>query len=449
MVGSDIGDYIGSAVLSGACRGLVSAVQACEPTRDCTGNYFGLQLPEMGDKFKIDEDGNCSACNKLSLRGENIPCYSCHGLFHAICDSAHGDDKVATKTTIEYFLRPSTKENFLFFCDSCLTKMEVSRTETETSRMNAMEKKLVGVDEKLNEIMTLLNAQKGSTVKSAVQPPKQNIWSDKERLVSVKAPEPKAVLVISSSSDSEKDQEAQELIERVVVENEISLKESHKSKDGDLVLVCESKTARDELKDLVQTADVELKINSPNGKQIPITLVGLPKNYDHDEILKMLSTQNEFIKMFKIQNDINEHFKIHVVKPCRNKPSVHQVFASVSTVFRDGLKNNKDKVIIGVTMCKVYERQTTKRCNNCQLYGHFTKECPTRQVPICGKCSESHRTDHCSSDDRKCVNCLRNNAEELDHPVFYHGCPSLIKYQEEQKQKKDLNLQRNRTKPET
>ena len=293
--------------------------------------------------------------------------------------------------------------------------------------------------------MTLLSAQNS---KSGVQEvPKNNIWSDKERLATVKAPEPKAVLVISGSSDAGKDQETHELVERVVVENEIPLKESHKNKEGDIVLVCESKTARDELRDLVRIADSELEINSPNSKQIPITLVGLPKNYEHEEIMKMLSTQNEFIKMFKIQNDITQHMKIHIVKPCRNKPSVYQVFASVSSVFRDGLKNNKDKVIIGVTMCKVYERQSAKRCNNCQLYGHFAKSCPTPMEPSCAKCGEKHRTDQCTSasDVRKCINCVRNNEDENDHPVFFHKCPSLVKYQEEVQKKKDLNLKRNGT----
>ena len=172
---------------------------------------------------------------------------------------------------------------------------------------------------------------------------------------------------------------------------------------------------------------------------------GLSKNYEHEEIMKMLAAQNEFIKMFKIQNDITEHFKVHVVKPCRNNQSVFQVFASVSTVFRDGLKSNKDKVIIGVAMCKVYERQVTKRCNNCQIYGHFAKECPTPLVANCGKCSEEHRTDQCVSEARKCINCVRNAVEESDHPVFYHKCPSLVKYNEEIKQKKDLNLKRNRS----
>jgi hypothetical protein len=253
--------------------------------------------------------------------------------------------------------------------------------------------------------------------------------------------------VISGSADPDKDQETQELIEKVVVENEIPLKESHKNKEGDLVLVCESKIVRDELKNLVQTANVQLEINSPNSKQIPITFVGLSKHYEHEEVEKMLSTQNEFIKMFKIQNDISQHLKIHVVKPCRNNPSVYQVFASVSPVLRDGLKNNKDKVIIGVTMCRVYERKSVKRCNNCQLYGHFAKICPTPMEPSCGKCGEKHRTDQCTSasDARKCINCIRNGKDEINHPVFFHKCPSLVKYEEEVQKKKDLNLKRNKT----
>ena len=160
--------------------------------------------------------------------------------------------------------------------------------------------------------------------------------------------------------------------------------------------------------------------------------------------MRMLAAQNEFIKIFQIQNEMAEHFKIHVVKPCRNNPSVYQVFASVSSVFREGLKSNKDRVIIGVTMCRVYERQNTKRCNNCQLYGHFAKDCPTALVAICGKCSEEHRTDQCTSEVKKCINCVRNNEESSDHPVFFHKCPSLVKYMEEAKLNQNLNLKRNR-----
>ena len=81
--------------------------------------------------------------------------------------------------------------------------------------------------------------------------------------------------------------------------------------------------------------------------------------------------------MFKIQNDITQELNIHVTRPCRNKPLVYQVFAFVRSVLREGLKNDKDKVIVGLTMCKVYERQSVKGCNNYQFYGEIAESCPT------------------------------------------------------------------------
>ena len=66
----------------------------------------------------------------------------------------------------------------------------------------------------------------------------------------------------------------------------------------------------------------------------------------------MLIAQNEFIKIFSIQNDISDHLKIHIIKPLRNKPTTFQVFASVSPTLRDGLRRNKDKIVIGSPLAK-------------------------------------------------------------------------------------------------
>ena len=118
--------------------------------------------------------------------------------------------------------------------------------------------------------------------------PKSNIWANKERLEVIKAPEPKAALVISST-DPVKNALAQDIVEKVVVENSISLAESRKNNNGDLVLVCQSTEARDELRSLVQTADKDIPMNSPKAKHLSVTLVGLGKAYSIEEIIKMLS----------------------------------------------------------------------------------------------------------------------------------------------------------------
>ena len=132
--------------------------------------------------------------------------------------------------------------------------------------------------------MELINNQdKPNNSKETVKTnnlPKDNIGRNTERLANVKAPEPKAVLIINKEEDSQKNTEAQNIVEKVVLENEIPLEKSHLNKSGDMVLVCKSTEIRDELKQLVETAKKDISMNSPKTKQVPVTIVGFPKSYE-------------------------------------------------------------------------------------------------------------------------------------------------------------------------
>ena len=288
------------------------------------------------------------------------------------------------------------------------------------------------IDKQLEEIKKILmsksSTKEDSTTVTSLS--KDNLWANKERLATVRAPEPKAKLIISKEADLERNAVTHKMIEKVLVENEISLTESRQSKEGDLVLTCETIAARDELQNLVQTASRDITMSAPKTKQQSITIVGLPNDYSKDEAMRCIITQNAFIKQFSVLNKIEDHLNIHVIKPLRNTPTVFQVFASVSPVLREGLKYHKDKIVIGLMSCKIYDRQQVMRCNNCQHFGHFAKNCPTPDEPFCGKCSESHRTDSCTKYERKCINCVRSGNEDTNHSVLYHGCPSVVKQQE-------------------
>ena len=400
----------------------------------------------MSDKFKLDGHGACPACSKDSVQGEHVKCYTCKGLFHAICSGAANDEKVATKTTITQILLSSTKKNIIFYCDRCLTNLEIREAESNGERLEFLEDKITGIDKQLDEIKKLLmakgnpNNSKGGVEDKANTLPRDSLWADKERLATVRAPEPMARLVITKDNDEDKNFEAHRTIEKVLIEHEIPLAESHQNREGDLVLTCVSKAARDNLKQLVQTANNDIIMNTPNTKQMSITIVGLTNEYSKEEVMKSIVVQNETIKQFTANNKIEDHIKIHVVKPLRNKPTVYQVFASVSPVLRDGLRHHRDRILIGVASCKIYDRQQVMRCNNCQHFGHFAKECPTPEEAHCGKCSGNHRTDGCTSEERKCVNCIRKGEAVFDHPTFFHGCPTMVKQQE----LKTLNSQNRR-----
>ena len=230
--------------------------------------------------------------------------------------------------------------------------------------------------------------------------------------------------------------------------NNIPVVKSYRNKSGDLLVVCESKDTREQIKNLVLDKNENIVFNTPEEKRPSITIVGLPKEYKKEEIVDMLTMQNGYIKTFAVSNKIEEHITIHAIRPLKNNSHRHQVFATVSPVLRQGLKYFNDKVTLGLTTCKVYDRFHVKRCNNCQNFGHYAKDCPNPTT--CGKCSGDHPTTECIQFTSKCINCTRNKEVDIDHAATSFHCPSFLKQQNDLKSKlnrDNLNLPRSKALP--
>ena len=155
----------------------------------------------MADQFKIDDVGHCKSCKKVPAPGETVQCYACRGIIHAVCSEANTDNRVATKTMVSGFLLPSTKRNFMFYCDFCLTKSEISRADDDIKCVDILEGKIEGIDHWLGKIMEFLTTSIApSTAKvnnqSVHKLPKDNIWTDTRQVESIKAPQLKAALII-------------------------------------------------------------------------------------------------------------------------------------------------------------------------------------------------------------------------------------------------------------
>ena len=143
---------------------------------------------------------------------------------------------------------------------------------------------------------------------------------------------------------------------------------------------------------------------------------------------------------FAGNNTINDHFKVNFVKPLKNNSSKFQAYASVSPTFREGLKIHKNKVTLGLASCKVYDQHHVKRCNKCQNFGHFRRECKAIS-DICAKCAGNHSTNDCTSVFKKCVNCAKKGLTQVTHYAYDSNCPS---YREEVRRKQGINNDLNR-----
>ena len=357
----------------------------------------------MASKFKLDSTGKCSECKAVPVADEVLKCFICNSSFHGNCNV---EDKIGLKTLVINFTKKSTKDNFKFFCDSCLTKFEFDMSKTENDKIVSMENSLLAfktefssVKSELSEIKSMLCLQGGSSnIESpSIEKPanstmsSDNVWFNKERLEKTKLPPVQPMLILNKDKIS-----ASESIENVIYENKIPVTKTYTNSSGDVVMVCDSIESRDRLKDLTKTDDFELK--SVAGKKNHISIVGFNKMLSKDDALAQVMAQNQFLKQFSMVNDINDHLVIHDVKSIKSNDKVFQAFASVSNTLREGFRCHKDKVTIGMLVCKIYDRQSIKRCNNCQGLGHYYKECKSPSTPICAKCSGNHRTDTCTSD---------------------------------------------------
>ena len=266
-----------------------------------------------------------------------------------------------------------------------------------------------------------------------------NIWFNKDKLVSTKVAPAESILVVNKSQRLNNDS-----VEKAIVDNAIPVTKSYNNASGDLVIVCDTPDSRDKLKDIISSTTENIQMKSITRKKPSITIVGLSKKYKKEEVVSQIVSQNQFVKHFCTVNNINEHIEIHDIKPTRSKPFVYQVFASVSETLRKGLRNYNDKIVIGLTNCKIYDRFHVKRCNNCQGYGHYYKECPTPNAHCCAKCGLNHPTNSCEGTVKKCINCSKVGIADVNHTAYDPTCPSLLSQVEKKKKwnEKHLNLRR-------
>ena len=384
--------------------------------------------------FQLNNEGECCTCENIALELEIVNCTLCKSNFHAVCTANSNDNKWATKSMVITFKAPSTKLNFKFFCNSCLTIFETNLADGEALRMKKLEDSLMDIKQDLNEIKETM-AVKPVTLPDATNKPidnSKNVWFDQKRMASIKELPSEPVLVISKAIDDQAEKLNMDAIEKVVIEHQKCVKKSFKNKNGNLVMVCNSEDMREKMKTEITGIVDDAQIRIPKERNVAVSIVGLSRLYEKQEIAEMLVKQNCFVQEFAKSHDIDKHINVFMIKPTRANPSVFQAFVRVSLLIRQGIRNSGDKLLMGLTTCKVYDQFHVKRCNNCQAFGHYHKNCPTPEVKICGQCSQNHQTNDCQSNNLICTNCVKANIsqEECNHASSDLNCPTLQKAQE-------------------
>ena len=175
-------------------------------------------------------------------------------IYHGACPQAGEDDKVSTKSLVTAFNRPSTKQSFQFFCNSCITKIEINMASSESDRLNVLETNMSAITAELTEIKNLLKkSAKPVGIHTMFD---NNIWFNKDKLVSTKVAPAESILVVNKSQRLNNDS-----VEKAIVDNAIPVTKSYNNTSADLVIVCDTPDSRDKLKDIISstTENIQMK----------------------------------------------------------------------------------------------------------------------------------------------------------------------------------------------
>ena len=374
-------------------------------------------------QYVLNLTGQCTSCEADIPQTETVTCGSCEKVFHALCPSAaNRKDNICNATFLKLWHASSTKANFKWYCDICLTDMETTKS---SSLENVVHTLVTKVSELTNEVQKMKQSEKVSPVPN--QPSglptviHGGAWADPKSVQNLRAS-----LVIKPND--KKDQVNLETIRKIVVDNNIPVSKVGVSTSGNTFIHCPSIAARDKLQPLLESDIPNQTVHSLKEKLPSISIVDITEKFTKEELVTRIRQQNSYVNELIDQDHI---FKVLFMKPPTGEYKNYQVVALVSPDIRDVISANRNRLFVGLESCRVYDRFYVKRCNECNCFGHYKAKCPNKAS--CTFCaSEEHNSETCPLKDSrdhskfKCINCKRSGLSCEGHSAAWFKCPAYI-----------------------
>lgn len=146
-----------------------------------------------------------------------------------------------------------------------------------------------------------------------------------------------------------------------------------------------------------------------------VIIHGIPVEYDKDEIVHFLVSQN-------LPSLSPDKFKVIYIYPAGQK-KCRSCIVQMDSLCRESLFQ-LDKLSIGWQRCRFAHHISIFQCFNCLQFGHKASECVSD--PVCGNCAEAHQTSKCKNNKKLfCANCKRSNLSDTHSAFDKAKCATL------------------------
>lgn len=198
--------------------------------------------------------------------------------------------------------------------------------------------------------------------------------------------------------------------------------------EGKVIIACKDAESVEKFKEQVKGRMGEnYEINIPKIKMKQIKVWGLSETCSESDFIEKISRCNKIV---------DNESKINVVSI---KESVRGVMVLIEA---DEVTHQRlieaERIYLDWDICRVYEYIHVTRCFNCQQFNHTSKYCKSNEK--CGVCSGDHKTDNCTSEEIKCVNCIEAKQRmgidvDENHKAWDMSCPVYVRKVETERKK--------------
>ena len=417
------------------------------------------------NKDFLVKNGSCATCENKVQASSIIECDSCAAKFHAVCSSTTKQNKICNETLLKNFSQNSTKDNFKWYCNVCLTLYEHDKNSGIQNKLNTMLLKfemLTNVIRDLqNEVECITDIQQCNHVEPVAAAPnplvsdgngythQKNAWnthnfsrsSDQSRerqqprdvnksnhnnvMKRKKAKQPS--LIVKCSEEGNCPDLTQ--IRDVAISNGIQVSSVNITSNNNAVVTLPNIDALNKFKLLLSTKPSLSKhaIDNVKRKLPRISILDIDEQFSETELVETIKIQNPDIAAL-LNN--GETFSDIYIKNSENTQKYSQVNLNISEKIRNLISNRGNRLYIGLKSCRVVDRRYINRCFKCHDHSHLAAKCNNNTC--CGYCaSENHDSTDCefkndienNKRSLNCINCKRNNLDHTGHSVYWPLCP--------------------------
>ena len=310
-------------------------------------------------------------------------------------------------------------EHVNWVCSLCLTKLRLYLREGGVTKK--LENLRVSLEEKLGEVNSKVDQVQEvlTKVEKIAEQPTSSFSPSFPPIKSYASVSKKHLLIVKSTVDSQKATEKKSEISNALQGLQI-VDTKFKQSNGNVILNFETQEQRDLA--VQKVGELENLSVKKAKKLLPkIMICNVSTEERKENLVHTMIQRNEYLQSI---DDVTKKIELVFVKDAAGETK-HYILKCHPEV-RGLIFKNGDRIKLEWGVYKVRARYFATICYHCCKYGHVSDNCPNKDKdPQCRKCAENHSSRDCSSDVKKCVNCLRAGKSDVNHSANDLCCPIL------------------------